>query len=273
MKYNLISYWVVEVLDFDVNTEFSSNRKEIYELLTTYGAVLFRKQSLTVPAQEKIIRENFYLNPDYLADSNNNQVSDWYIKDSNILIRVTSELNENGHPGAFCNKEGLPWHSDNPTNLDDKNVTWLYGARGVEGSVTSYCNTNIGFNNLPNDLKTFAKSLIAESSSKFISSTGQNFIFPLYSDCGLGKLSWTFPYNQIKKFQGYTIDQSKAIVELLREPILDEKYCYHHQWQLGDLMISNEKISIHKRPPFDNMDYRLLHKGIMGFLTEYNNVL
>jgi hypothetical protein len=152
-------------------------------------------------------------------------------------------------------------------------VTWLYGARGVEGSITSYCNTIIGFNDLTTDLKAFAKTLVAESSSKFISSTGQDFVFPLYCDCGLGKMSWTFPYTQIKKFQGYTVEQSKAIIELLREPIMDEKYCYHHQWQVGDLIISNEKISIHKRPPFDQMDYRLLHKGTMGFLTEYNSAL
>ena len=42
--------------------------------------------------------------------------------------------------------------------------------------------------------------------------------------------------------------------------VTQEKYQYHHEWQDGDVVISEQWLSIHKRWRFEEMDKRLLHR-------------
>jgi hypothetical protein len=52
---------------------------------------------------------------------------------------------------------------------------------------------------------------------------------------------------------------------LLFNHILKEQYLYHHDWQDGDLVISEQWLGIHKRWPFEKMNQRLLHRAAMHF--------
>lgn len=247
------------------NVKESFDIKQIYQLLSTDGIVIFKNQKLSVLEQETILKQNFFLNTEY--QNNLDNISDLFVSGSKLLLRVTKQLNENNVPGAFNNIEGLPWHSDNPTDCEDRLLTWLYGYENTVGSATVYCNTNLAFNDLPVDLKELAKSLVAHTTNRFIYNENRDYCIPLYNQCGLDNYCWTFPYTQIKYFEGYSIEQSKEIIETLKEYVFCDKYCYTHYWEDNDLVISNERILIHKRPYYDKMDVRVLHKGTMGFLT------
>lgn len=236
----------------------------VYDVLTTNGIILFKNQKLSVQDQETILNNYFLLNPQYQLNLDN--ISHMYVSGSKLLLRVTAKHNENNKPGAFCNYEGLPWHSDNPTTSKDRLLTWLYGAENTNGSETIYCNTDLAFNELPTELKALAKTLIAYTTNRFIYQTDSDYQLPLYTDCGQNRQCWSFPFTQIKYFEGYTVEESKNIIETLKEYVLQDQYCYAHKWEDGDLIISNEKITIHKRPAYDKMDQRVLHKGTMGLL-------
>jgi len=265
MKYSL-DKWSVIIEDFDVKTELAENRDTIYNLLATCGLVIFKNQNLTKDDEYKILTQQFYINLDYHKDEVIDPIRGMFVDGSNFLMRVTAQKNSKGESGAFNDINGLPWHSDNPTNVDDRLLTWLYGYNSTTGSVTEYCNTNLAFENLNNDLKSLAKSLIAHTTNRFVYKDNTSCITPLYNHCGLGYYSWTFPYKQITQFVGYSIEESKDIISTLLPYVLQDQYCYTHHWEDNDLVISNERILIHRRPYYDKMDTRVLHKGTMGLL-------
>ena len=250
--------------NFDVNTDLKNNITEIYDILATNGLVLFKNQHLTASEQETVLKENFYFNEQYATQFEQPHFKDFLVEDSSMLIRVTGQVNQNGKPGAFNDPNGLVWHTDNPTSVMDRNLTWRYGYQGTKGSVTSYCNTNMAFNDLDPELQETAKKLTATATSRFTDKYPNEHTFPLYSNFGLG-YSWTFPFEQIDYFDGLSIEESNRLKTQLAEEGLKEKYCYDHHWEDNDLIISNEKITIHKRLPFNKMEERVMHKGTVGF--------
>ena len=79
------------------------------------------------------------------------------------------------------------------------------------------------------------------------------------NDAGLTGLY--FPFLQI--FGGLEPD----LFETLKNHVLKEEFVYHHDWEDGDVVISEQWLSIHKRWAFDKMDQRVLHR--IGF--DYSN--
>ena len=54
-------------------------------------------------------------------------------------------------------------------------------------------------------------------------------------------------------------------MQKLRQHVEQEKYTYHHDWEDGDIVISEQWLSIHKRWPFEDMKNRLLHRIAFGY--------
>ena len=52
----------------------------------------------------------------------------------------------------------------------------------------------------------------------------------------------------------------KDLFEYLKNHILQDKYRYDHHWKDGDVVISEQWLTIHKRWPFENMKERVLHR-------------
>jgi alpha-ketoglutarate-dependent taurine dioxygenase len=55
-------------------------------------------------------------------------------------------------------------------------------------------------------------------------------------------------------------DKSTALIQKLRQHVEQEKYMYHHAWEDGDMVLSDQWLSIHKRWEFEHMDKRVLHR-------------
>ena len=62
-----------------------------------------------------------------------------------------------------------------------------------------------------------------------------------------------------------TEEESKVIMDPLIEHTTQEKYIYHHDWDDGDLVISEQWLGIHKRWKFEGMPNRLLHRAVFDF--------
>jgi alpha-ketoglutarate-dependent taurine dioxygenase len=80
-----------------------------------------------------------------------------------------------------------------------------------------------------------------------------------------GKRGFYFPFLQIYGFNGMTRIESKEIIEWLSEYTIQDKFCYHHDWEDGDLVISEQWLGIHKRWPFKEIEQRLLHRFAFEF--------
>jgi alpha-ketoglutarate-dependent taurine dioxygenase len=75
-----------------------------------------------------------------------------------------------------------------------------------------------------------------------------------------GVTSLDFPFLQVHHFVNFPIKESEELKERLTKIMLQEKYMYHHDWQDGDVVISDQYMGLHKRWEFEGMETRLLHR-------------
>jgi taurine dioxygenase len=94
---------------------------------------------------------------------------------------------------------------------------------------------------------------------------GGNFQPPLVKTNIVGTKGLFFPYNYIKNIKGMTEQETDNLLKPLWDFVLQEKYCYHHDWTDGDIIISDQWLSVHKRWEFPNIEKRLLHRAVFGF--------
>jgi taurine dioxygenase len=88
---------------------------------------------------------------------------------------------------------------------------------------------------------------------------------PLVHKTLTGKTGIYFAPFQLGKFVELTQEKSDEIKQILCNHILNEKYLYHHDWEDGDVVISDQWNGIHKRWPFNKMDIRVLHRAGMDY--------
>ena len=69
-----------------------------------------------------------------------------------------------------------------------------------------------------------------------------------------GQKGLYFPFLQI--IEGIPDD----LFNYLKNHILQDKYRYDHHWEDGDLVVSEQWLTIHKRHAFDKMNERLMNR-------------
>ena len=78
---------------------------------------------------------------------------------------------------------------------------------------------------------------------------------------------------QLGKFVELTQEQSDELKQALCDHVLSEKYVYHHDWQDGDVVISDQWNGIHKRWPFNKMNVRVLHRAGVDYTESLDDTI
>ena len=74
-----------------------------------------------------------------------------------------------------------------------------------------------------------------------------------------------FSFLQIHQILGFDKDKSDALIQKLQQHVEQEKYTYHHDWQDGDIVLSEQWLSIHKRWRCENIQNRVVHRIALNF--------
>jgi alpha-ketoglutarate-dependent taurine dioxygenase len=227
--------WTIFLTDFDFSLASKNDIKKISDLLKTHPVVIARHQKLNIKDEIKLI--NMFASPGpYPIDGS------YLVEDSaKLLLKVTLD-------GLFGEPEGLPWHTDNPSLEANREITYLYAVKGSEGSITIFNNNNLALENFNNieELK----------SLKCVSESGK--IIPTET-----KYGFFFSPHQIRKIEN---TKEANFINEVQQHITQEKYCYQHNWQDGDVVFNNQLTGLHSRLPFPKMAERLLHKASLGFV-------
>ena len=172
------------------------------------------------------------------------------------MVRVTEG-------GLFGHKETLDWHANRPSDPNRCSLIWLYAVKGSKGSLTSWIDNHKSYLDLPDDIKEQCKKVKFTTGFKRGTYTDDTFfkehhnkelIYDLVQTNKMGLTGLFFPFNQI--MQGVP----KELFEYLKKHILQDKYRYDHYWEDGDLVISEQWLTIHKRHAYEKMNERLLHR-------------
>lgn len=248
---------------------------EVGKLVVKNMVVVFKNQKLT-PEQElnfcsKIGKYQYYP-PDVERIK--------HIRVNDGILRVTGKKNEYGEEGLFGHKAALDWHANQPSNKQRSPLIWLYGVEGTKGSRTSWINNIRSYEDLPSDIKEKINNIKVYCGYKVGSySNSRFFIEHIDKDNPVnlvqinkeGNKGLFFPFLQIFGFENYEEKEFKEIMNLLTDHILQEKYVYHHDWEDGDIVISEQWLSIHKRWPFEDMANRVLHRIAFDYSKIYTD--
>lgn len=227
--------WTVFLKNFNFAQASLEDLRYISDLLKTNPLIIARKQLLSIEDEVSLLKMfpspgPYPINGDFMVNGSRG-----------MLIKVTKH-------GLFGEPEGLPWHCDNPGQKENREISYLYSIKGSLGSITTFNNSNLALKDW--DGKESLKDI------KCLTQHGDTVSI-------ITKYGLFFPAHQILE-----IKNNNSLIDDLGEFILQDQYCYHHEWQDQDIILSNQMISLHKRWPFNGMSDRLLHKAAMGFIPQ-----
>jgi taurine dioxygenase len=266
--------WTVFVNE-DIKTLSEQQIKEVGRMIVRNMVVVFKNQTLTPNDELSFCSKigNYQYYPPAVDRIKHIRVNDG-------ILRVTGKKNSYGEEGLFGHKAALDWHANQPSSKDRSPLIWLYGVESTAGSRTSWINNIRSYEDLSETVKSRIDQIKvycgykvgSYSSSSFfkehIDNTNPKNLVQVNKE---GNKGLFFPFLQIFGFENYKDEEFNEIMDLLSKHVLQEKYMYHHDWQDGDVVISEQWLSIHKRWPFEDMENRVLHRIAFDYSKIYTN--
>jgi alpha-ketoglutarate-dependent taurine dioxygenase len=275
IKYTLHkNNWTVFV-DVDLRNLDPEDLNEIVKLCAQYTCVKVRNQDLSVDDEVRIVKT--FKNPYILCTPDDVKFNDYAVDNEGYICRVTGKKNDKGNSGIAGHKEEMLWHHENPAARGGGCVAYLYAKENTKNSVTVWNNTVLAYKDLDSETKEKIKDLRVIQFGKVNHSVNRTkeifdnrFVYeditvPLVYTNQAGKTGLHLSLYQFEKFQGMTREQSLEIAEPLFKFITREKYCYHHDWEDGDVSFTDQWLGIHKRLAFEDMEKRLVHRATFDY--------
>ncbi len=257
------------VVEADLNQLQNSDLQNIIKLLSRELVVLFRQQKLK-PHKEAslchIFGEVEIMPPEVSYRCPMGSDGQPILE----IQRVTGQKDNQGRElGLFGHNETLDWHANRASFIEGrKSVVWLYSVRGSTGSRTSWCNTQKAFEDLSESTKKDLRKMKAFYGfmpGRYTPVNGfKSHVNPTPTPIvrfsqHTGREGLYFPFLQMFGIEGMSENSFQEFIEMIKKHILQDQYIYHHDWQDGDVLLSDQWFSIHKRWPCD-VSERLLHR-------------
>ena len=253
----------------------AATQKQLYDAVVENVVLVIRGQNHLTPAQLQAAGELF---GELMEDQNRR-----YLVDGFPLISVLDNRHKDskGQPAKMAGN--ATWHTDHTNQERPPKFTMLYAVAVPEkGGETSVCNSRAAYEALPEDLKRKIDGMKTEntliSSARFnianpdivrdqLESTKPPTIHPLvrtHPDTGT-KAVW-FHKSKTETVTGLTPEETQEFLQDLTDKITQPQFCYAHQYQPGDLVIIDDRASLHKAgfaadPNQHRRLYRMLVRG------------
>lgn len=258
--------WTV-FADLDLNTATQQELTDLETLCATFTCVKIRGQHLTVGRELEIIKS--FKDPYQLFNPSHPRFNELSLDDTGYIGRVTANAIA-GHV------EEMLWHNEAPGERIGSDIAWLYAEKGVAGSVTVWNNSAVAYQDLDFETKEKIKDLkciyfgnvnhsVTRTEENFNNRKVYNTLLPLVYTNRLGVTGLHLSLHQFERFDGMTREQSLEIAEPLFKFITQDKYCYFHEWQDGDVSLSDQWLGVHKRMHFNGMNERLVHRATFNY--------
>lgn len=268
--------WTVVIEDFDLKTTTQNDINQISKLLATHTLVVIKDQQLTIADEVKIAKMfkepqcfNIETTEGYISEMTGCEIEG----SEGLFLRVTGEKDEHGMPGIAGHVSEMIWHCNEPGGDIRKPIVWLYGVKGTKGSRTTWNNNILSYQDLDqhtkDEMDNFHLEVLLESGLEADNPDDEQVISeynpPMVRKNISGQKGLFFPFLQILKIKELSDGKSAELINRIGSFTIQEKYCYHHDWEDGDVVLSEQNLGIHKRWRFENIEQRLLHRGAFDF--------
>lgn len=261
-----LNYGAVEILDFDISSITIETALELRDILRKELIVVIRKQQTEPLNFAKLIH--------YMGNICNWSQCKWDLEGNSIqenskypdienwdhtkpfpVQRVAGEKRNGAFTGIFPLGK-LDWHC-NLNGPDRADGVALQGIKGVEGTRTSWLNTAVAFKEIPSELKNRIKGKygtfyynptnwadIDNKKQLHIMLRNQKHYKMWIEQTNIAGVQGLYLYtNNDCEISG----NDEALFVDLQNFLFQEKYMYHHDWSVGDIVLSDQLLTLHKR--------------------------
>lgn len=273
----LTEYFVAEVTGLDLTKPYGeATRSRLLDLFDTHSVLVFRGQRLTPEDQVRFSRIFGELKVHLLTE---------YLLPGSPEILVISNVVENGRRiGLFdtYDPDTPEWHSDYSWSSSPSSASVLYALETPpNGGDTLFASTAAAFDQLPEWQKTQIRDLRAVHSLDHLTEVQRPFnlekpsltaeqrrqapdvVHPIVLDHPrTGRPSLYIGSMCIKRIVGLPETEGRDLVQALVQHATQGKFLYRHRWQPGDLIIWDNRSTLHAGPtPYDTEHHRrILHR-------------
>ena len=250
-----------------------ATRKKLYDAVVENVVLVIRGQAHLTPAQVQAAGELF---GELMEDQNRR-----YLVDGFPLISVLDNFHKDSQGNPAKVDTNATWHTDHTNQERPPKFTMLYAvAVPDKGGATSVCNSRAAYEALPEEWKRKITGMKTEntliSSARFkianpdilkdqLESRTPPTIQPLvrtHPETGT-KAVW-FHKGKTERIVGMTPEETQEFLQALTDRITQPQFCYAHQYQKGDLLIVDDRQSLHKAGfDFDHSQQRRLYRMLV----------
>ena len=259
-----------EVRGVDLAAIDNATFSEIHAAWLQYNILLFREQNISdaelVSFSQRFgaldaspPNENGVMSPSGFAE-----------------VLILSNVIENGVAiGSLGNQECI-WHTDMNYNEKPAMASVLYALEVPKaGGDTGFLNSYLAYDALPAKLHRRIESLQIKHDSTTNSAgyrrEGSEEVMDITTSPGARHpIIRTHPETNRKTLYlgrrrfayipGLSLDESEALLEELWAHATQEKFYWHHQWQAGDVVVWDNRCTMHRRDDFPQSARRIMHR-------------
>jgi len=191
-------------------------------------------------------------------------------------IYVVSNVIVNGEPIGSLGAGEATWHTDMSYLEDPPKASMLYALEvPPSGGNTYFSGMYHAYDSLPDALKRriegrFLKHDGTYNSGGYLRQGVTAVDDPMRSPGACHPLVCTHPETKRRVLylgrrrnayvQGLPLAESEALLDELWSIATREEFAWHNEWQVGDVVLWDNRCTMHRRDPFDPNSRRILHR-------------
>lgn len=191
-------------------------------------------------------------------------------------IYVVSNVMVNGEPIGSLGAGEATWHTDMSYLEDPPKASMLFALEvPPTGGNTYFCGMYYAYDSLPDTLKRRIAGMMLKhdgtyNSGGYVRQGVSAVDDPVTSPGTYHPLVCTHPETKRKVLylgrrrnayiQGLPLAESDALLDELWSIATRDEFTWHNEWRVGDLVLWDNRCTMHRRDPFDANSRRVLHR-------------
>jgi alpha-ketoglutarate-dependent taurine dioxygenase len=234
------------------------------------GVLVFRRQSLS---EREIVEVSAMFGVPQVVHR-----TDWVSPEHPEVILVSNLKDQDNKQIGMPGSNDVDWHTDQSYVANPATGAMLYAVEipNDGGGSTWWTNMRTGFDQLPDDLKkesagrravlTYQKRLAgyneqaAKVTEEMLRKTPPVAQPMVYTHPMTGKKSLFLDPSTTIGVEGMSDEDGIALVERLRDACTQPHQIYKHRWQVGDVVLWDNALTMHRRDEYESVQRRFLKR-------------
>lgn len=244
--------------------------KEIRAAWAECGTLVFRRQSLS---EKEIVNVSAMFGVPQVVHR-----TDWVSPEHPEVILVSNLKDQSNKQIGMPGSNDVEWHTDQSYVANPSTGAMLYSVEVPNdgGGSTWWTNMRVGYESLPEDLKaevagkravlTYLKRLAgyneqaAKVTEEMLQKTPPVAQPIVYVHPVTGKKSLFLDPTTTIGIEGMADDEALALVERLVKACTQPHQVYKHRWQVGDVILWDNALTMHRRDEYESVQRRFLKR-------------